>query len=192
MPLIAPTEKRPMPPLPADWPQSARTLLDQAKRDSNLVKLIMAGTTHIESWLIENQILPGLQDRKLMTLRFEESIEHRELRSASLVPLPDGSAFARLTSGLWSALDATEALHEIQYIGFRFAPGEHWQGGFIATTQRSEQAEVAVTPLEVAKIWQQVTGAQPAGFAVGTLDQMEAFGLGIVDKLLHSHGRLGL
>lgn len=181
-----------MPLLPADWPQSAHALLAQAKRDSNLVKLIMAGTTHIESWLIENAILPGLQDKKLTTLRFEESVEHREQRSASLVPLPDGSAFARHISGLWSALETQEALHEIQYIGFRFAPGDHWQGGFIASSRQAEQAEVAVTPPEVANIWQQVTGAQPAGFAAGARDQIEAFGLGVVDKLLQSHGRLGL
>jgi hypothetical protein len=192
MPLIAPTEERPMPPFSANWPQSAHALLAQAKRESNLVKLIMAGTTHIESWLIENLILPGLQDRKLTTLRFEELAAHREQRSASLVPLPDGSAFARHTSGLWSALENQEALHEIQYIGFRFAPGDHWQAGFIATSRRPDQAEVAVTPSEVANIWQQITDTQVAGFEAGALDQMEAFGLGVIDKLLRSHGRLGL
>jgi hypothetical protein len=181
-----------MSPLFADWPQSAQTLLAQAKRSSDLARLIMAGTTHIESWLIENLILPGLQDKKLTTLRFEELAGGREQRSASLVPLPDGSAFACHTSGLWSALENQEALHEIQYIGFRFAPGDHWQDGFIATSRQPEQAEVTVTPPEVAKIWQQITGTPPDGYKAGTLDQMEAFGRGVIDKLLHSHGHLGL
>ncbi|MGE5470978.1 MAG: hypothetical protein ACM3X0_09305 [Bacteroidota bacterium] len=175
-----------------DWPQSALSLLAQAKQGGDLARLIMAGTTHIESWLIENRLLPALHDKKLPTLHFTITEDDQPARTATLIPLPDGSAFACSTSGLWSALESHEATHEIQHIGFRFAPGDHWQHGFSATCQSGGDEARAVTPGEVATLWEEATGTRPQGFAAGRLDQMEAFGLGMINLVLHNQGRLGL
>lgn len=177
------------PSVPPDWPQSAAALLDQAKRSGDLVKLIMAGTHHLESWLIENRILPLLQARQLGILRFETG-ESR--RSASLAPLPDGTAFACNADGLWSALEQPEALMEIEHIGARFAPGNHWLRGFGASFRQPDESVVPLLPLDVARRWEEVTGHRPAGFEVSKLDQVEAFGLGVAEKLLHTKSRLGL
>lgn len=177
---------------PLDWPQSAAALLDQAKRNGDLVKLIMAGTHHLESWLIENRILPLLQAQQIGILRFEAGGQNEHKRSASLVPLPDGTAFACNADGVWSALDKPEALTEIEYIGARFAPGNHWLRGFAANFQHPDNAVVSLPPLDIARLWEQFTGARPAGFEVSKLDQVEAFGRGFAEKLLHTKSRLGL
>lgn len=177
---------------PQDWPQSADALLNQAKQGGDLVKLIMAGTHHIESWLIENRILPLLQTQQLAILRFEKGSQSNNQRSASLVPLPDGTAFACNTDGLWSALNHQEALLEIEHIGTRFAPGDHWLHGFSALVRQADNNITPLLPLDVAGLWEQVTGTRPGGFEVGTLDQVEAFGLGVAEKLLHTKSRLGL
>jgi len=174
-----------------DWPQSASVLLDQAKQGGDLVKLIMAGTHHIESWLIENRVLPLLGTHQLGVMRFEVS-HGQEVRTASLAPLPDGTAFACNTDGLWSAMLSEEALLEIQHIGARFAPGDHWQRGFSAHYRQAAGDNAPLTPLALADLWEQTTGKRPSGFAVGRLDEMEAFGLGIAEKLLHTKSRLGL
>ncbi|MFZ2268247.1 MAG: hypothetical protein WAV95_11785 [Azonexus sp.] len=177
--------------LSLNWPQSAGALLDQAKQGGDLVKLIMAGTHHLESWLIENRILPLLQTHQLGILRFEAA-QSDDKRSASLAPLPDGSAFACNTDGLWSALASQDALLEIEHIGARFAPGDHWQRGFVAFFEQPDNVATPLPPLDVARLWEQTTGTRPGGFELGTLDQMEAFGLGIAKKLLHTQSRLGL
>lgn len=181
-----------MNPLAPTWPQSAAALLDQAKQASDLVKLIMAGTHHLESWLIENRILPLLQTHQLGILRFEAGAQSDNKRSASLAPLPDGSAFACNTDGLWSPLTSHEALLEIEHIGARFAPGDHWLRGFAAIFQHPDNVLAPLPPLDVARLWEQTTGTRPAGFEVGRLDQVEAFGLGVAEKLLHTKSRLGL
>lgn len=173
-----------------DWPQSASSLLSQAKQEGELVKLILAGNSHLESWLIENRILPALQKKGLQMLRFTLSGQGK--RSASIVPLPDGSAFALSASGWWSALECHEALHEIHHIGARFAPSDRWLDGFEATLQQADNTWRSVTPSEVALFWEAVTGSRPAGFAVGVLDGIEAFGLDMIDKIFVTQGRLGL
>lgn len=177
--------------LTPDWPQSAPALLDQAKQGGDLVKLIMAGTHHIESWLIENRILPLLAEHQLGIVRFE--IKHgQDVSIASLAPLPDGTAFTCNTDGLWSALPGDEALLEIQHIGARFAPGDHWPRGFSAHHRLAAGDNVPLTPLALADLWERITGTRPSGFAIGRLDEMEALGLGIAEKLLHTKSRLGL
>ncbi|MBS1190944.1 MAG: hypothetical protein H6R10_2736 [Rhodocyclaceae bacterium] len=180
----------------ADWPRSADALLVEAKRESaaagELVRLILAGNLHLDSWLIENRILPALQEKGIRLLRFCFTDPDRRKRSAVIVPLPDGSAFACGTDGFWSALDRREALDEIQYIGFRHAPDNHWHRGFQVTLEPVGGAPAPATPAEVANIWQETTGARPLGFGVGIVDQMEAFGLGIINKAFHTEGRLGL
>lgn len=176
--------------LPLDWPQSAGALLEQAKKGADLVKLITEGTTHIESWLIENRILPLLREHQLYILRFETV--GQEIRSASLLPLPDGTAFACDCEGYWSVLEAAEALHEIEHIGSRFAPGDRWLNGFTALLRQPEEEDQPISPLEVAKIWQQITGTRPEGFEIGTLDQIEAIGKGVAGLLLHTKSGLGL
>jgi len=182
-----------MDPIALNWPQSAPALLDQAKQAGDLVKLIMAGTHHLESWLIENRILPLLATHQLAVLCFEKGAPDDQSRhAASLVPLPDGTAFACNTDGLWSALDRPEALLEIEHIGARFAPGDHWLRGFSASLRQADGATSALPPLAVAQHWEEVTGQAPAGFEVSRLDQMEAFGLGVAEKLLHTRSRLGL
>lgn len=174
-----------------DWPQSAPALLDQAKRSGDLARLIMAGTHHIESWLIENRLLPLLREHHLDMLCF--TTEHgSDRRNARLLPLPDGTAFACNADSLWSALEAPDALFEIQHIGARFAPGDRWQKGFSAHRQQADGTSFPVTPLEIAAFWEESTGTRPEGFAVGTLDEMEAIGQGIAEKLLHTQSRLGL
>jgi hypothetical protein len=190
MPVIANKQEYLMESLPLDWPQSAGALLNQAKNGADLVKLITEGTTHIESWLIETRILPLLREHRLDILRFETV--GQEIRSASLLALPDGTAFARDSEGYWSALAATDALHEIERIGSRFAPGDHWLNGFTARLQKAKGEDCLVSPLEVAKAWERTTGIWPAGFETGALDQMEAIGKGVAEKLLHTQSRLGI
>lgn len=115
--------------LSLDWPQSAGSLLSQARSacasDGEFLRLIMAGTHHIDSWLIENRLLPAVREKGLHMLRFTLRIENREERSAKLLPLPDGSAFACAADGSWSAFEARDASHEIAYIGYRYASGSH-------------------------------------------------------------------
>ncbi len=79
--------------LSLDWPQGASSLLSQARcqcaSDGELVRLILAGTHHLDSWLIENRVLPALQEKQLMTLRLHVNLPDHGERSASLVPLPE-------------------------------------------------------------------------------------------------------
>lgn len=174
-----------------DWPQSATSLLALAKQQTDLVKLIMDGNTHIESWLIEHAILPALGAKQLKTLCF--ALAGAEPHTAAMVPLPDGSAFARSTLGTWFALEASEAAHEIQYLGGRFAPGNHWQSGFSASLQPADgAAPQLLTPAEVARQWLESTGLPLTGFEAGILDQVEALGMDLLDKAFNTRGRLGL
>lgn len=191
MPPIDSAEEYPMTPLSLDWPQSAGALLEQAKQRADLIKLIMAGTHHLESWLIENHVLPLLRTHQLGILRFELA-QTPDKRSAKLAPLPDGSAFACNTDGLWLPLEEPEARHEIEHIGSRFAPGNRWRQSFAAVFEQPDQSSVDVTPFAVATLWEEITGCKPCGFEVGTLDQVEAYGLGMAAKLLHTQSRLGL
>jgi hypothetical protein len=82
--------------LSLDWPQSAGSLLSQARSasssDGEVHRLIMAGTYHVDSWLLKNRVLPALREKGLNMLHFSLRIENREERSAKLLPLPDGSA----------------------------------------------------------------------------------------------------
>lgn len=178
--------------IPFDWQSGAQALLNQAQQHGELAKLVMAGTHHVESWLIENRIMPALLQRPVHTLRFSLKGSAKEAQAITLLPLADGSAFACATSGIWSALAPAEALHEIQHIGFRFAPGAHWQEGFEAALYRPDHTAVTISPNEVAKLWEKVTGSRPQGFGEGTIDQLQAIGLGVIDKVFSSQGRLGL
>lgn len=182
--------------LSLDWPQSASSLLSQAQRqcasDGELVRLILSGTRHLDSWLIENRVLPSLREKQLRTLRLRLIVpEHGEC-SASLVPLPDASAFACSTEGLWSALEATETQHEIAYIGYRYAPGNRWLAGFQAMLQLADGTVCPVTPSGVARMWLEATGSSPAGFEDGALDHVQSLGLDVLDKAFNTQGRLGL
>jgi hypothetical protein len=182
--------------LTLDWPQSAVALLSQARSqsasDGELLRLILAGTHHLDSWLIEKRVLPALQEKQLKTLRLRVIAPDQAERSAAMVPLPDASAFACSVEGLWSALEATEAHHEIAYIGSRYAPGDRWLSGFQATLQLPDGAVCPVTPSGVARMWLEATGSSPAGFAVDALDHVQSMGLDVLDRAFNTQGRLGL
>lgn len=181
-----------------DWPRppSAAALLAQAKAESaangELVRLVMGGIRRLDSWLIENRVLPALAGRPLKILEFSREYHHHEWRLAAILPLPDGSAFACSSSGRWSALDAHEALAAIQYVGSRYAPGDHWGHDFLATARTPGGNPVSLMPHEVVDAWEEVTGVRPHGFGTGVLDQVHAFGLHVIDRAFNSHGLLGL
>jgi len=182
--------------LSLDWPQSAGSLLSQARSasasDGEFLRLIMAGTQHIDSWLIENRVLPALRKKGLHMLYFTVRIENREEAAAKLLPLPDGSALACAADGLWSAFEVRETLHEIAYIGYRYASGNRWQAGFQAMVQFADGTARPLTPSEVAGIWREATGVQPAGYASGAVDHLQALGSELLDKAFSTEGRLGL
>lgn len=175
-----------------DWPQSASGLVRQAQSGGDLAKLIMAGTIGIESWLIAHRILPALHEKGIKTLCFSLADRDQEKRSASCVPLPDGSAFVCNVLGTWSALEKHEAAHEIEYIGSRYAPGNHWLDGFQATLVLPDGTASPLTPAEVARIWAEITGSTLRGFEAGVLDYVEAIGYDVADKVFNTQGRLGL
>ena len=179
-----------------DWPQSAMSLLSLAKKESvdsgELVKLILGGTRRVDSWLIENRILPVLQAKHVRMIHFIFTPKEGEKRATSIVPLPDGGAFACSTSGRWSVLEKREALSAIQYIGLRYAPDNRWVRGFEALLQTPEQEPAAITPFEVATIWEEITGCRPQGFDDGIIDEMEALGLKLIGRVFNNQGRLGL
>jgi hypothetical protein len=174
-----------------DWPKSAAELLVQARSGVDLAKLIMAGTTAIDSWLIAHRILPTLHEKGLSTLCFS-LLSRREKHCASCIPLPDGSAFVCNVVGLWLPLETQEAAHEIQYIGSRYAPGDHWQGGFDVTLKRADGTDSPLRPGEVATFWAELTGVRLSGFEAGIFDHIEAIGHGVADKVFTTQGRLGL
>lgn len=174
-----------------DWPKSASELVCLAQSGADLTKLIMAGTSAIESWLIANRILPALQEKRLGTLAFSLDA-HREKRFASCIPLPDGSAFICNVLGLWLPLESHEAQQEIQYIGSRYAPGDHWLSGFDVTLEWPDGSRQAMTPSGVAAFWKELTGTRLSGFETGIFDHLEAIGHGLADKVFTTQGRLGL
>ncbi len=182
--------------LSLDWPQSAGSLLSQARSasasDGEFLRLIMAGTHHIDSLLIENRVLPALREKGLHMLRFTLCSENREERSAKLLPLPDGSTFACAADGSWSAFEARDASHEIAYIGYRYASGSHWPDEFQAMLEFADGVARPLTPSEVAGIWRDATGARPAGYASGAVDHLQALGSEWLDKAFRTQGRLGL
>jgi len=175
-----------------DWPQSASALINQAQRCGDLAKLIMAGTTGIESWLIANRILPALKEKGIKRLGFSLESSRHEKRTASCIPLPDGSAFICNVLGTWSALEKSEAEHEIEYIGSRYAPGKRWLGNFQATLTLPDGTTSPLTPAEVASIWAEITGSRLHGFDPGVLDYVEAIGYDVADRVFNTQGRLGL
>ena len=175
--------------LQAETLSQARALLDQAKRRVDLAGLIMAGTHHLDHWVIENRILPELPAQGI--LRFHNQ-RNDPPSSASLLPLADGSAFARDAEGFWWPLEPAEASFEIERIGTRFAPGKRWQNGFSAEIEPPGQETRSLLPQEVAAHWQTITGRLPAGFDDGRLDEVEALGVGLAETLLHTRSRLGL
>jgi len=174
-----------------DWPNSATQLVCQAQNGVDLAKLIMAGTSAIGSWIIANRILPAVHEKGLRTLTFSRDT-HREKRSASCIPLPDGSAFICNVLGVWSPLEKHEATLEIQYIGSRYAPGDHWLPGFDAKLSLPDGTDSPVTPGQVARFWTELTGGSLRGFETGIFDHIEAIGHGVADKVFTTQGRLGL
>lgn len=173
-----------------DWPQSAATLLAQARPRENPVQLLLEGVSNHESWLIERHLLPFVGAQGMPHLAF--SVRDAHPRSAHLVPLPDGSAFGRNGEGEWRVLSAVSALSEIEFIGHRFAPGHQWQRDFVATVSYPDAPEQHLTPDAVADLWAQVTGRRPDGFERGLLDHAEALSRDLVDKLFTTRGQLGL
>lgn len=179
-----------------DSSEGAATLLARARQASadqgELMRLMLAGTRGLDSWLIEHRIIPALRDRGLPTLRFTLRAESGQQSSAKLLPLPGGSAFACATDGSWSAFEAGEARHEIGHIGHRYAPGDRWLGSFAAVLEQADGIERPLGPSEVAQVWREATGAQPIGYAKGAIDYLEAIGSGVLDKAFGMKGRLGL
>lgn len=174
-----------------DWPTSANQLVSQAQCGVELAKLIMAGTTAIESWLIAHRIVPALHEKGLATLAFSLD-EQQERHAAACIPLPDGSAFICNVLGLWSPLEKPDATHEIEYIGSRYAPGDHWLNGFEATLNLPNGSSRPLTPGKVARFWEELTGVRLSGFETGICDRIEAIGHGMADKVFTTQGRLGL
>lgn len=177
-------------------PQGTSSLLAEAKQEvvdnGELIKLVMSGVCHVDSWLIENRILPILQRANARILHLQVATGTGETRSASLIPLSDGSTFARSTSGLWFALDQREATAAIEHIGFRYAPQGRWEDGFLVSLEAPGNPPVPIGPFEVAAIWQEITGTKPSGFEDGLLDEIEAAGLKLIDMFFDTHGQLGL
>jgi len=174
-----------------DWPSSASQLVSQAQSGVELAKLIMSGTTAIESWLIVQRIVPALHEKGLATLCFSRDA-HREKNTASCIPLPDGSAFICNVRGLWSPLEKYDATHEIEYIGSRYAPGDHWLSGFDVTLKLPDGSSRPMTPGKVASFWAEVTGVRLSGFETGIFDHIDAIGHSVADKVFTTQGRLGL
>ena len=181
-----------MEPIPFAWPQGAHALLDTAKQHGGLARLIMDGTEHIESCLIEKHIVPFLLEKGIKTLHFALLAAGSPPRVVTLIPLADGSAVACATSGIWHALGTSEALHAIQHLGFRYAPSDRWQKGFEVTLVNPDNTSTPLTPGEVAKFWQETTGSLPQGYAEGVLDRIQAGSLDVMDKLFKTPGQLGL
>ncbi|WP_300454704.1 hypothetical protein [Accumulibacter sp.] len=152
----------------------------------------MAGTQHIDSWLIENRVLPALRENGRRMLRFSLRIDDGDELSAKLMPLPDGSALACPVDGSWSACEAGEAAHEVAYIGYRYASGNQWTDGFQATRQLAEGSGKALTPSTVATVWQEFGGTRPASYSSGAIGQLQALGSEVLDKAFNTGGRLGL
>lgn len=179
-----------------DWPQSAAALLADAKAASatrgELVKLVMNGIRRLDSWLIENRILPVLADKDVKILGFSLTTPHHDQLTAAIVPLPDASAFACSASGRWSDLETYEALAAIQYVGSRYALGNHWARDFEATFHTPGGTPAPVTPRELADLWEQTTGARPHGFGAGVIDQVQATCVNAFDRAFNIHGLLGL
>lgn len=179
-----------------DLPQGTASLLAQAKQEivqsGELVKLIMSGVRQVDAWLIENRILPVVEKARARTLHLTLAMDDGKAKSASLIPLPDGSAFARGTSGQWFSLDRREATSAIEHLGFRYAPQDHWEDGFHMLLETPGQPPKAVGPLEAAAIWAEITGSKPTGFEDNTLDGIEALGLRVIDVFFDTQGPLGL
>ena len=174
-----------------EWPSSASQLVSQAQSGVDLAKLIMAGTSTIVSWIIANRILPAVHKKGLRTLTFSRDV-HREIHSASCIPLPDGSAFICNVLGVWSPLEKHEATLEIQYIGSRFAPGDHWVPGFDVKLSLPDGTAGPVSPAKLAHFWTELTGVRLRGFETGIFDHIEAFGQGVANKVFTTQCRLGL
>lgn len=175
-----------------DWPQTASALVHQAKTGCDLARLIMDGVAEVESWLIAHQILPMLREKGLKTIGFSMLVRRSDRRTAACIPLPDGSAFICNVLGSWMPLDPADAIHEMQYIGSRYAPGQRWHGGFEATLCEPEGPSAALTPVDLARFWMETTGAKLSGFETGFFDHIEAIGYDVADKMFTTQGRLGL
>lgn len=182
--------------LEIEWPLGACALLERAREASNasgeVVRLVMSGIRRVDSWLIENRILPQLRARGLGVLRLGLAFSGQEPVAAAILPLPDASAFASNVDGRWSALEADEALAAIRYIGLRYAPGDHWIREFQATLEHPDGTATLLAPAAVADFWEEVTGRRPDGFGDGVIDQMEAYGLAVIDRAFNNQGQLGL
>ncbi|HPT51184.1 MAG TPA: hypothetical protein PLS67_06525 [Accumulibacter sp.] len=177
-----------------DRTQSAPSLLakvqSESAKDGELMKRILEGTEHLDSWMIANRILPALPEIPVIDLSLTPP--ENERITATFAPLPDGSAFGRNVKGIWLALTAVAAQGEIEYIGQRYAAGNRWHAGFRATIRRSDSTLFPLAPLDLAKIWEKTTGVQPKGFDIGLLDQAEAYSLNALDTLIDTQGQLGL
>lgn len=152
----------------------------------------MDGISEVESWLIAHQILPMLHEKGMKTICFSLAARGHEKRTAACIPLPDGSAFVCNVLGSWRPLDALEANHEMQYLGSRYAPGKHWQGGFEATISAPDGSSSSLSPMALAKVWKETTGSRLSGFETGILDHIEALSYDVADKVFTTQGRLGL
>ena len=71
-----------------DPARNAVALLAQAKRawagGGEMVRVILAGTSQLDSWLIQNRIVPTLQQQAAQVLHLTLSAADQERRSVSL------------------------------------------------------------------------------------------------------------
>lgn len=169
--------------------KNAKILLAQVKQESahngELLKLILAGSLELDSWLIGHHLLPALREHDFKVFNFSRVPENGAERRVSLVPFPDSSAFVRDASGNWLALEPHEAISEIEYIGARYAPDNRWFHGFQADITTRDSPQTPITPFELATTWEKITGTRPRGFATGLLDQVEAFSLNAIGMAIN-------
>lgn len=171
-------------------PGHAQALLTEAKQHADLAGMIMAGNTHIASWLIEHRILPDLWAAGAQAIRLQCGPSPE--KTAVLLPFADGSAFICNTEGHWDALGCREALEEIEYLGYRFAPGDHWESSLAVHLGQPDANWCPISPPELAAFWTTLTGQAPRGFDEGGLDQASALGLSVLDSMFGTKRRLGL
>ena len=190
----APTETA-MPTL--DLGRSALKLLAQAEHAAatggEMTRIILNGACEVDSELIRRHLLPELMALGCQRLRFTcPNPEPGPALEAILLPLADGSAFACDIRQRWSALSPEEAKTTIAHIGQRYAPGNHWIGGFSAARVDADGTAEPLTPGETAAFWEKICAYRPAGFSNGLIDHLEAWGHAAYSHAFGDSSKLGL
>jgi len=184
-----------MPPL--DLSRSAPELLAQVEHEAatggEMTRIILDGACEVDSELIRRHLLPLLMDQGCPRLRFTcPNPEPGPRLTAVLVLLPDGSAFGCDIRLRWMALTPEETRAIIEHIGHRYAPGNHWTGGFTACLDLPDEACQELSPKTLADLWQTLCGYRPTGFSDGLIDHLEAWGHAAYSHAFGDAGKLGL